>query len=130
LANTLHAERPDRVRIFDDDRIDMRHVERRWQNVFGKPGRGGAAALDFVVFHKALPERLHHPAFDLSFDALRIDGATDIVRRPDAKHLDLAGDGIDFNFGNLAAEYVSLPGPTGTIDRMKTGRVCAKGGRA
>ena len=86
-----------------------------------KPGVVVWPSLELVVLHQSLTERLHDAAFDLAFDALRIDRAADVVRRPDAEHLHLAGDGIDFDFGDLAAEHIGLPGPAGAVDRIEAG---------
>ena len=49
---------------------------------------------------------------------------------PDAEHLHFAGHGIDFDLRHLRAENVSLPRPSGAIDRMETGCVRAEGSRA
>ena len=78
-------------------------------------------SLELVVLHQALAERLHDAAFDLAFDALRVDGAADIVRGPDAEHLHFAGDGVDLDFGHLAAEHIGLPGPARAVDRIEPG---------
>src|SRR5262245_48901011 len=100
----------DRIRILDDDRIDAWHIERGWQNIFGKARRGGPPIGQLVVFHQRLPERLHGSALDLPLHALRIDGPPDIVRRPDSKDLHLACYSVDFDLGDLGTEYIGLPG--------------------
>src|SRR5262249_43157463 len=106
------------------------NVERRRQDIFGEARRAGMALVELVVLHKALTERLDDAALDLTFDAAGIYSAANIMHRPDAKHLHLAGDGVDLNFGDLAAEDIGLPGTTGAIDRIEPGGVGAERRRA
>src|SRR5581483_5562572 len=116
LADAFDAEWSDRIRILDDDRVDLRHIERRGQDVFGKARCAGAALLELVVLHQALAECLHDTALALAFDALGVDGTADVVRGPDAEHLHFAGDRVDLDLGDLAAEHIGLPRLAGTVD--------------
>ena len=81
------------------------------------------AGFEAIILHQGLTERLDDGTFDLAFDALRIDRTADIMSGPDAEHLDLAGDGVDFDLGDLAAKDIGLPGPAGTVDGVKAGMV-------
>src|SRR5262245_4663834 len=130
LADAFHSQGTDRIRILDNDRIDPRHIERCRQDVFGEARRAGLPIFQLVILHQCLSERLHDSAFDLSFHALGIDRATDIVRCPDSKDLDLARYRIDLDFGDLGPEYVGLPRTPRPIDRIKTRRIGAKTGGA
>src|SRR5262249_50928062 len=87
-----------------------------------------ATAIELVVLHRSLPERLDDATLNLALDALRVDRAADVVRCPDAEHLHLAGDSIDLDLRHLRAKNVGLPRPSGTIDRMHTGGIRAEGG--
>ena len=69
------------------------------------------ATLKLIILHEPLPERLHDAAFNLTLDALRVYRTADVVHRPDAEHLHFSRNGIDLDFGNLAAEHISLPRP-------------------
>src|SRR5262249_49033181 len=130
LTDALHPQWTDRIRVLDNDRIDLRHVERCRQDVFGEARRAGPPIFQPVILHQRLSERLHDPTFDLSFYALGMDRTPDVVRRPDAKDLDLARYRVDLDLGDLGTKYIGLPGTARTIDRIKTGRVGAEAGRA
>jgi hypothetical protein len=56
-----------------------------------KPRRRRVAVDLLVVLHQRLADGLHDAALDLALDAARIDHAADVVGRPDAQHLHLAG---------------------------------------
>src|ERR1700682_634150 len=89
----------------------------------GETRRRGVARRQFVVSHQTLAERLDDAAFDLTFDAARIDRAADVMGRPDAEHLHLARQGIDFDFGDLASKHIGLPRRAAAIGRAETGVV-------
>src|SRR5690606_1272773 len=54
LTDALGPERAVRIRILDDDRIDLRNVERGRQNVLREPRGRRIAVYSFVLFHKSL----------------------------------------------------------------------------
>ena len=79
LADSLGAERSDRRRIFDEDRLDRRHVAGGGNQVVVKVL--ALAGKEFL--HQRHPQALRGTAFDLAFDQRGIDGAANIVRGGD-----------------------------------------------
>ncbi len=118
---SLDAERTNRVPIFHDNGRHMRNVQRRREDVLGETGRRRVALRKFVVFHETLAERLDDSAFDLSLHAARVHRAANVMGSPDTEHLHFARQCINFDFGDLTAEHVGLPGRTAAIDRAETG---------
>src|SRR5690606_11898943 len=86
--------------------------------------------LRLVILHQRLAETLDDGALDLALDAARVDGAADVVDRPHAEDLHLAGHGIDLDLGHLGAEDIDLPRRAGAVHRVETGTMRGEGAGA
>ena len=102
FAEPLRAERPFRVRHFDQDRFHRRHVaDRRDQIVVQILGAAGD-----VFFHQRHADALRDAALDLALDQQRVDRAADIVRGGDLHQLHRAELHVDFELGDLRAPAI------------------------
>ena len=100
LADPFGAERPDRRRIFDENRLDRRHVASGRNQIVMKV----LAFAGEKLFHQRHAQALGDAAFDLSFNQRRIDGAADVVRGRDLQHAHRAQFGVDCDLGQVRAE--------------------------
>src|ERR1700675_741006 len=80
LADALGAERPIRLRVFDQKRMNFwRHVECRRYLVIHQAGIGDFRPIPYNFFAEGETEPLDKTALDLSFHRPRIDRLADVT---------------------------------------------------
>src|ERR1700730_19400770 len=100
LADSLGAERPNRRRVFDENRLNRRHV----------PSGGNQVVVKVLAFpgeeflHERHPQTLRGAAFDLSLDEGRIDGTPDVGTGGDLQHADCAQFCIEGDLRHMRAK--------------------------
>ena len=105
LPDFFGAERSARIRILDELSEHLGHVERRRALVLQhrrKLVHQGVRELrrqpaERLFLHQRFAERHVDAAFDLTSDERRIERTADVVRDPDARHMDPAGGRIDLD---------------------------------
>ncbi len=106
LADPFGAERADGRGIFDENRLDRRHVAGRRNQVVMKI----LAFAGKKFFHQRHPQALGGAAFDLSFNQRGIDGPADVVRGGDLQHAHRAQFSIDSDLRQMRAESINRIG--------------------
>ena len=117
LADSLGAKRADRRGIFDQDRLDRRHVAGGRNQIVMQI----LALAGEEFFHQRHPQALRGAAFDLAFDQRWIDGAADVVRRGDLQYPHRAEFGIDRDLGQVRAKSKDRIGSALAVLIQRTG---------
>src|SRR4029077_9323261 len=106
LADPFGTEWANGRRIFDENRLDQRHVARGRNQIIVKV----LAFAGKELLHQRHPQALGGAAFDLSFNECWIDGPADVVRGSDLQHAHGAQFGVYRNLGQVSAEPINRIG--------------------
>src|SRR3712207_4137053 len=107
----LCPERPERVWILDQIRLDRRHIADGRDQVIVEVLR----APRHELLHQSEAQPLGDAAMDLTLRQRRVDDATCVMRGDDGQHLAGAERGVYLHLGDLGRKAVSSVGYTLTI---------------
>src|SRR5262245_17203375 len=103
FAYALSAERSVRVFLLDYDRLHLRRVERRRDDVICQAVVHNAPALPNQFLEQSIADRLQRSALDLPGGQHRMDGAADVLRGRNLERRHFVSIHIDFDLGDLGA---------------------------
>src|SRR5262245_60411750 len=103
FAYALSAERSVRVFLLDYDRLHLRRVERRRDDVICQAVVHDAPTLPNQFLEQSVADRLQRSALDLPGGQHWMDGAADVLRGRNLERRHFVSIHIDFDFGDLGA---------------------------
>src|SRR5260221_2355757 len=105
LADTTDANWMTRIRHFNEDRLNHRHIQCRGHAVV-KESRIPQSSLFVIVvlFIESPPSALRHGSLNLSFDIAGMHGFTNVLRCGIAQHIDLSSLWINGNVNYVCGE--------------------------
>ena len=120
LADSLRAVGTERLGVFHEQALDLRHVADGGEQVVVEV----LGAARHVLLHEGEPDALRDPALDLSFDEGRVDGGPHVVGGDDAPRRHGAELQVDLHAGNLGGEAVGrVRDPLTVLVERGAGRV-------